>query len=446
MPNLTPYGGVNEIGGNKILLEDRGTKLFLDFGISFSSLRKYFSGHLVPRAINGIGDYLEFDLLPGLRGLYSKTALKNSDLSYKGPEFHGILLSHAHIDHSGYLPFIDERIPIFCSEATRLVLDAIREQGGLDLGRQKLVTFRERVRVGSLEIETFPVDHSIPGACGFIIKTSKGPIVYTGDIRMHGPKAQATRTFVRRAKESRPTVMICEGTRISGDEEPLTEEVVKNASREIVVHADQLVIAAFYSKDLDRFRTFHSIAKETRRKLVISTKKAHYLTKLRRLPSLLVPNISTDPNMLVYKRRRKSGRLAASDYYPWERQFIPRGVAYDFIKKHPAKVILDLDLASFAELIDIQPTSGEFIHSMSEPFSDEDIETNVMKNWLEHFNLNFHQLHASGHAQERDLKEIVSQVRPKILLPIHTEHAHLFEDIAKGVDVRTLELASTIEL
>ena len=43
MVKLMFYGGVNEIGGNKILLEDNGTKLFLDFGMSFGTANKYFS-------------------------------------------------------------------------------------------------------------------------------------------------------------------------------------------------------------------------------------------------------------------------------------------------------------------------------------------------------------------------------------------------------------------
>ncbi|HYC20726.1 MAG TPA: hypothetical protein VEF35_08970 [Candidatus Bathyarchaeia archaeon] len=42
MTSLTFFGGVNEIGGNKILLEDRGTRLFLDFGMSFSLVNQYF--------------------------------------------------------------------------------------------------------------------------------------------------------------------------------------------------------------------------------------------------------------------------------------------------------------------------------------------------------------------------------------------------------------------
>jgi ribonuclease J len=41
MASLTFYGGVNEIGGNKMLLADKGAKLFLDFGMSFGTANKF---------------------------------------------------------------------------------------------------------------------------------------------------------------------------------------------------------------------------------------------------------------------------------------------------------------------------------------------------------------------------------------------------------------------
>ena len=34
--SITFFGGVNEIGGNKILLKDLDTKVFFDFGMSFA--------------------------------------------------------------------------------------------------------------------------------------------------------------------------------------------------------------------------------------------------------------------------------------------------------------------------------------------------------------------------------------------------------------------------
>lgn len=72
MVKLRFYGGVNEIGGNKILLEDRKTKVFFDFGQSFSFGVDFFTGWLETRAINGLGDYFALNLLPRISALYLK--------------------------------------------------------------------------------------------------------------------------------------------------------------------------------------------------------------------------------------------------------------------------------------------------------------------------------------------------------------------------------------
>jgi len=61
---------------------------------------------------------------------------------------------------------------------------------------------------------------------------------------------------------------------------------------------------------------------------------------------------------------------------------------YEFVRKNQSKLVMDLDFYQFAELIDIKPSPGsQFIHSMSEPFSEEDIEDQVMHNWLDHFKM-----------------------------------------------------------
>jgi ribonuclease J len=50
MVELTFFGGVKEIGGNKILLEDNGTRVFLDFGLSFGLRKKYYDEFLQARS------------------------------------------------------------------------------------------------------------------------------------------------------------------------------------------------------------------------------------------------------------------------------------------------------------------------------------------------------------------------------------------------------------
>ena len=75
MVKLTFYGGVKEIGGNKILLEDKETKIFLDFGMSFNKRVTFFEEFLTPRTANGFGDFITMGLIPDLKGIYREDLL-----------------------------------------------------------------------------------------------------------------------------------------------------------------------------------------------------------------------------------------------------------------------------------------------------------------------------------------------------------------------------------
>ena len=70
---------------------------------------------------------------------------------------------------------------------------------------------------------------------------------------------------------------------------------------------------------------------------------------------------------------------------------------------------------------------------MSEPFSEEDIEDQVMHNWLKHFGITFHQLHASGHLNRQELTAMITQIHPDRVFPIHTEQPHLFQTLPFSV-------------
>ena len=127
---LTFYGGVNEIGGNKVLLQDGKVRIFLDFGQSFSMGADYFTGWLSPRAINGLGDYFEFGLIPRLKGLYAAEQLKFTDVSYVKPKFDAVFLSHAHVDHVNHIKFLDPEIPVHLGVGTKLFLETMEETSG----------------------------------------------------------------------------------------------------------------------------------------------------------------------------------------------------------------------------------------------------------------------------------------------------------------------------
>lgn len=143
MTSLAFYGGVNEIGGNKILLEDKDTRVFLDFGKSFSRRAKFFEEYINPRAANGIEDFLTMGLLPDIKGLYRDDLMKLAEREICEPNIDAVLLTHAHSDHADYISFVHEKIPIYMGETCYLILQAIEERSNRQIERE-IITFRER--------------------------------------------------------------------------------------------------------------------------------------------------------------------------------------------------------------------------------------------------------------------------------------------------------------
>jgi ribonuclease J len=441
MAKLTFYGGVNEIGGNKILVQDRKTKVLFDFGQSFNFGAEYFTSWLSPRAINGLGDHFEFDLLPKIRGLYAKEKLASTDLPYSEPEIDAIFLSHAHFDHVTHICFTDPQIPVHLGVGAKLFLESMEETSSFcDYGNHDYKTFRtgKKIKVGDIEVEPVHVDHSIPAAYGFLIHTSEGTVAYTGDLRMHGTRKDLTDDFVQKAKESEPEALICEGTRMALKEKRknYSEAQVQHLGNDIVSSTDKIVFITHYSRDMDRFRSFYNVAKQNGRKIVVSPKTACLLSKLIDDERLDLPDPLNDDDIFVYYKRKKSGTFDDADYYVWEREFMDKMVTHEFVNKNQRKLIMDLDFYQFTELVDIRPERGScFIHSMSEPFSEEDIEDEVLHNWLEHFGIQFHQLHASGHLNKEQIGHLISEIEPKKAYPVHTENARLFKTISDRVQL-----------
>ena len=121
MTSLTFYGGVNEIGGNKILLEDKDTKVFLDFGKGFGRRSKFFESFLNPRTTNGIGDFIQMGLVPDIKGAYRTDLLKIIGREPEECDIDACLLTHAHSDHADYISFLHENIPIYMGGTCKLI-------------------------------------------------------------------------------------------------------------------------------------------------------------------------------------------------------------------------------------------------------------------------------------------------------------------------------------
>ena len=423
---LTFYGGVNEIGGNKILLQDRDVKVFFDFGMSFALKKQYYSPpFLSPKSEKSLQ---ELGILPKIDGIYK--------FDEKAPEIDAVFISHGHMDHSAYLSFIKREIPVYCGETTRIILQALSEMRRADLEfNVEGINFKhfrtgDKIAIDDLEIEPVHVDHSVPGAYGFIIHTANGAVVYTGDFRAHGAKPEMTSDFVEKAKEAEPVAVVTEATNMTGAS--VSSEVeVENKLDSIVGQADGIVLADFAYTDVDRFNSFYRIAKKNGRCLAVSLKQAYLLNALRRDKGLSIPELK-DENILIFRKSKKK-------YDKWENQIMdqyPSKIVDVFeVSKRQCKAVLAMSFYDLEELVEIQPEAGScHILSASEPFNEEmEIDFERLINWLRHYGLPQYHAHVSGHIMPLQLKTILKEINAAKIFPVHTENAELFASFMRDL-------------
>ena len=416
---LTFYGGVDEIGGNKILLKDGDTKVFFDFGMSFAMKKLFYSPpFLSPKSTKSLQ---EFGILPKLNGVYK--------FDNEEPQVDAVFVSHSHLDHSAYLSFIKREIPVYCGETTRTILQAQSEIRRADLEFNieglNFKTFRtgKKIRIDNLVVEPVHVDQSVPGAYGFVIHTTQGSLAYTGDFRHHGAKSEMTDDFVEKAQKADVTAIITEATNMTGASIS-SEQEVEGKLDAIVGQADGIVLAEFAYADVDRFNSFFRVAKKNNRCLAISLKQACLLESLRADKGLSLPSID-DESILLFRKSKATS-------YKWEKQLVdkyPDKVKGAFeLSKQQCGVVLAMSFYDLEELVEIQPKPGScYVLSASEPFNEEmEIDFERLVNWLNHYGLPQYHVHVSGHIMPLQLKTVLEKINAKTVFPVHTENPRLF--------------------
>jgi ribonuclease J len=416
---LTFYGGVNEIGGNKILLKDGDTAVFLDFGMSFALRKQYYSPPLLsPKSEKSLQ---ELGILPKLEGVYR--------FDDKPLAVDAIFISHGHMDHSAYLSFVKREVPVYCGETTKIILQAFGEIRKADLEFNvegiDFHAFRtgDAVKVDGLEIEPVHVDHSLPGAYGFIIHTSRGAVVYTGDFRDHGAKDEMTREFVERARAAEPVAVVCEATNMT-NVSVSSEREVEAKLNHVVSQTEGLVLAEFAYTDVDRLNSFYRTALKNNRYLAVSLRQAYLMEALSGDRKLRIPKLG-DEGVLIFRKSKE--RL-----YAWEKWILERYqdkvVDAEQVSKRQQNIILTMSLYDLEQLVEIQPKPGScYVFSSSEPFNEEmEIDFERLVNWLRHYGLPQYHVHVSGHITPLRLKACLKEIGAKKIFPVHTENAELF--------------------
>lgn len=430
--SLTFYGGVNEIGGNKFLILDGGSRVFLDFGKNFARERQYFDE---PWLRPGKEDHLiALGILPDLPGIYKKDADQDRSLD-------AVLISHPHTDHYDSVRWLREDIPVFGTKAAQTMIYAREFSGRPGPSKEYYIanwTEKEGQKVfhpvqvvepgkpqdaGGLTTTAFEVDHSVLGSAGYIVETSAGNVVYTGDFRLHGPRAAASKAFLEEAAKHDPAALLIEGTHI-GESKVESEAEVLNKVISIVAETEGLVLAGFAAADLERLATLYSAAQATDRTLVMTSKQA-FLVDQMAAQGLFDGVDLTAKNVRIFRKEKKTS--GAYEKYLEER-YGDRIVDAVGVKEIQEEAILVASLTDMLALPAIDPVPGSvYILSSSEPYNEEmEISFDKLMGWLTRYGLPLFQIHASGHATAHDLRGAVELVKPKQVYLVHTENPVLY--------------------
>jgi ribonuclease J len=504
---ITVYDGANCIGGNKIYLSFGENGVFLDFGKNFGRYARFYEEFLKSRTTRGIHDLLTLGLIPRL-DIYRRD-LVPPDISLDGSPalpVSAVLLSHAHLDHCGNIGLLRQEIPVFSTPVTAAILKGYQDAGkstteadvaysserrpnpddplylesearGCYLGREFCLTSSpppefgeflswrpgqdgprakklEPGRCSPMENHPLPfrvtaceVDHSLYGACGFLVEGEK-TVAYTGDFRLHGRNEAKTREFIRQAKDA--DVLITEGTRVKdagpGDGSRVTEDSVCETCRGVVEDSSGLVIADFSARNFERLEAFREIAGKTGRELVVTARDLYMLYAL-----FTVDGVKRWEGVRVYDeivdhRKRK-----------WEAELViplagGRYVRHDAIRKDPGRFILCFSFFDMNHLLDIRPAGGRYLYSSCEPFNEEmEIDFRRLWEWLRFFGIEPRgfsmekdaagevvpvmdkHYHASGHASGSDVAWAIGEIDPDVIIPVHTENPGWFTENFDGV-------------
>jgi len=390
---IIPLGGLGEVGRNMMLLEWQRKILICDMGF-----------RMPEEAMPGI-DYI----IPNIE--YLKGKQKN---------ILGIVFTHGHYDHIGAVPYLVEKIwhpnlRMFASPLTRGII-LKRQEDFPQLPKLEITEVKDGsvIRLGPFKIEFFRQNHNIPDNLGLFIQTPIGNILNTSDFKFDPHPINDLPTNFRKLKalgKRKVLLMFSDSTGAEEENHSLSEKTIEKNLEEIFKKAGGRIIAATFASLINRIQQIISLSEKYQRKVSLEGYSMKTNTELART----LGYIKTKRRTLV------NGKEILS--YPDRTQTIlctgAQGEAEAVLmritnREHSYLKIKRGDTIIFSS--SVIPGNERTVQIMK----DE-----ILRQGAKVFHYKMMDIHAGGHGQQEELREMIKIMKPKFFIPIHGQYSML---------------------
>jgi ribonuclease J len=361
--------------GLKFLVEHGDARCLFDFGREHAPGRAYFSYGLAPRPGREVSDLVAMGIAPPLQGIYAGDAWDGRT---------HVFLTHMHLDHTSLVHLLGPDVPLYYPAAMEPIRSAAETSAYMPWRRPpgSMVADGETIAVGPIRVRFVAVDHDVPGATGFLIETPETTIAFTGDHRRHGLHPELTDAFAATARGA--DLLIQESVSlgfiaVEGAPPQLSEAEVIAQLGQAMAEAPGLVIVNCYGMNKERVGGLAAGCAAAGRRFLMEPQMAAMAGWTDTLGSI------------------------------------------DVVRADPRGHCLQLGFESLPLLIDLQPPAGSlWIQSGGAPIGSYDPALPVLHAWVARFGLELRTIFSTGHSRPDDIVRMVSMIRPKVVLPVHS--------------------------
>ena len=397
---IIPLGGLGEVGRNMMLLEylptgkqDKRQILIIDMGFRMPG-----------------------EDMPGIDYIIPNTGY----LKGKQKDILGIIFTHGHYDHIGAVPYLIDKIwhpklKIFASSLTRGIILKRQE----DFTNQPPLNIEEiknglKIKLGVFQIECFRQNHNIPDNFGFFINTPVGNIVNTSDFKFDDNPVNDLPSDLNKLKmlgKRGVLLLMSDSTGAEEENHSLSEKKIEKSLEEIFQKSNGRIIAATFSSLLNRIQQIISLSEKYGRKVAIEGYSMKSNVEISRALGYLKIKKGTIVKSKETNKYPDAKVTVICTGAQGEESAVLMRIA---TKEHPfLKLKKGDDVILSSSVIPGNERTVQFL------------KDGILRQGVRVFHYKMMDIHAGGHAQQEELKEMIKMMNPKFLIPIHGQYSML---------------------